>query len=80
MINDLEYSNLDLNNPYKMLWLIITNQADDIKLIRYYNQISRYYNINSLTDTQDYTTFRKNHSIFMDLMKQRGELNISINN
>ena len=71
MINDLEYSNLDLNNPYKMLWLIITNQADDIKLIRYYNQISRYYNINSLTDTQDYTTFRKNHSIFMDLMKQK---------
>jgi len=65
---------VNLLNPYQVIELIEKGKVSDIELIRKYNEIAREMNRYRFSDNKPkmYYKFLDAHSLFIDLLKTRG--------
>lgn len=66
-----EIKKIDIYNPYKVIWLILTNEITDSDAIKEYNN-----NLVKQLDKFEYVLLKNKYDLFADLLKIRGELNI----
>jgi len=65
---------MELNNPYKMIWLIIIKKKKYTEVIEAYNQRMVYFTARNMLDTFEYKAFKQNYENFIDLLKERSEI------
>ena len=65
-----ENKKMYFDNPYKLIWLIITDKLRDSEVIEEYNKYLVEYK-----DSFEYKSLKIKYDLFATLLKERGELN-----